>query len=108
MKQKIKESSASFVLRIEQERRSLAANEEATMHCFITKLDAAMQGDLEVVRKTKATLHGVTLTWKDVVSMARDKLTQTPLGVTTTPASAPPRAPRVTHADPPATTSAPA
>jgi hypothetical protein len=75
MKPRAKESSASYVLRIEQERRSLAANEEATLHCFISKLDTAMQMDLEVVRKTKATLHGVTITWKDVVSMARDKLT---------------------------------
>jgi hypothetical protein len=88
------ESLASFVLRIEQKRHSLAANEEATLHCFVSKLDTAMQTDLEAVRKTKATLHGVTITWKDVVSMARDKLTQTPLIITTPPAPAPPRATR--------------
>ena len=37
-----KESSASFVLRVEQDRRSIAANEEATLHCFVPKLDYAM------------------------------------------------------------------
>ena len=42
LKPQAKESSASFVLRVEQERRSIAANEEATLHCFVTRLDFPM------------------------------------------------------------------
>jgi hypothetical protein len=42
MKPQAKESSASFVVRVEQERRSIAANEEATLHCFIPHLDREM------------------------------------------------------------------
>jgi hypothetical protein len=63
------------VLRVEQERRSIAANEEATLHCFVSKLDHAMQVDLEAVRKTKLALQGTTIKWMDVVVLARDKLT---------------------------------
>jgi hypothetical protein len=74
-----KESSQSFILWVEQERRSLGANEEATLHCFVPKLDHAMQTALENLRATKAALQGGTLSWADVVSHARDKITQTPL-----------------------------
>ena len=32
------EDSASFVIRVEQERRAVQVNEQATLHCFKTKL----------------------------------------------------------------------
>jgi hypothetical protein len=69
------ESSASFVLRVEQERRSINAKEDATLHCFLGRLDEAMRGDLEAVRRTKVTLQGQHLAWHDVVAIARDRLT---------------------------------
>ena len=45
------------------------------LHCFVSKLDHAMQVDLEAVRKSKLTLQGTTIKWMDVVVLARDKLT---------------------------------
>ena len=75
LRPKLKETSASFILRVEQERRTLGANEEATMHCFVPKLEHAMQVLLQNLRDTKADLQGVNLTWQDVVSHARNKLT---------------------------------
>jgi hypothetical protein len=58
MQPQIGESSPGFVLRVEQERRSINANEEATLHCFTGRLDAVMQGELEMLRRTKVTLQG--------------------------------------------------
>ena len=53
-----------------------------------------MQQDLETVRKTKITLQGTTLTWSDVVALARDKLTQTPLVPPTAPTAQAPKTAR--------------
>lgn len=83
------ESSPSFVLRVEQERRSIAANEEATLHCFKGRLDVAMQREMESVRRTKVTLQGQNLLWVDVVAIARDMLTQPPLEPALTTTSVP-------------------
>jgi hypothetical protein len=42
LKPQAKESLASFMLRVEQERHSTMANEEETLHCFVSRLDYAM------------------------------------------------------------------
>jgi hypothetical protein len=55
-----------------------------------------MQQDLEAVRKTKVTLQGTTLTWTDMVALARDKLTQTPLVPPTAPTTQAPKTTRPT------------
>ena len=52
------ERSAQFVLRVEQQRRQINANEEATLHCFKVRLDWAMQQELEMARKAKLTVTG--------------------------------------------------
>lgn len=83
------ESSPQFVLRVEQERRSIAANEEATLHCFKGRLDAGMQREMEAVRRTKVTLQGQNLNWGDVVAIARDMLTQAPTMLTPPPINQP-------------------
>ncbi len=70
------EDSHAFVVRVEAERRTVGANKEATLHCFLPKLSAATRDHLERVRSTKAMLglSGTELTWDEVVAMARDAM----------------------------------
>ena len=98
-----KESSESFILRVGLEQRSHGANEDATMHCFVPRLDHAIQTSLEHIRATKAALQGTALAWADVVLHARDRLTHAPLVTQSAPAVLTPELPRQ-----PATTTPPA
>jgi hypothetical protein len=89
------EDSYAFIIRVEANRRTVGANEEATLHCFLPKLCTATQEHLERVRSTKAMLglaatSGTELTWKEVVAMARDARVH---GKVASPAPAPPTPP---------------
>lgn len=57
----------------------MGAPDEATLHCFKTRLSMEMQKEIENVRRTKATLHRGNLTWADVIALARDMATYTSL-----------------------------
>ena len=50
---KADESSAAFVVRVEQQRKVLKMDPVATYHAFIQKLDLPLRRKLETVRITK-------------------------------------------------------
>jgi hypothetical protein len=58
MQPKSQESSANFILRVEQQRRQINGSEEATLHCFKVRLDVAMQSEVEAARKAKLAATG--------------------------------------------------
>jgi hypothetical protein len=58
MQPKSQESSANFILRVEQQRRQINGSEEATLHCFKVHLDVAMQSEVEAARKAKLAATG--------------------------------------------------
>jgi hypothetical protein len=97
------ESSPSFVLRVEQERRAIAEHEGATLHYTWPKLDTGMQRELAGVLGPVRVLQGLYLEWKDVVMLARDMLTTQPATVPATlAAAAPPAVPPHAVTPPPA------
>ncbi len=91
------EDGASFILRVEQQRRSIGASAETTLHCFRAKLDATWAAEVEGMRRTKLALNGSVMEWKDIVTLARDSKThvrQPAPGGNTAP---PPPAPASAH-----------
>lgn len=57
----------------------MGAASVATFHCFLPRLSPQTRANLEHIRRTKATIGGLnamggSLTWDEVVTMARDSL----------------------------------
>jgi hypothetical protein len=82
-------------------------SEEATLHCFLPRLDKDLRDRLETIRQTKATLLGSagvpgSLEWKEVVALARDKLLHAPPGGEQAAAPPPPAAAAPAAPAPPA------
>ena len=66
------ESTASFVISMEQERMYLGVDVATTYHAFMSKLDINMQALLDNVKVNKRVNGGGSLTWADVVVICRD------------------------------------
>jgi hypothetical protein len=58
MQPKSQESSANFILRVEQQSRQINGSEKAMLHCFKVRLDVAMQSKVEAARKAKLAATG--------------------------------------------------
>ena len=68
------ESTAQFVIQVEQARRVVNASSVSLYHAFVHKLDESVQLLLDNVRVNKrANGHGI-VNWEDVVAICRDLL----------------------------------
>ena len=70
--QQASESTASFVICIEQERMCQGVDIATTYHAFMSKLDINMWALLDNVQVNERVNCGGSLMWADVVAMYRD------------------------------------
>lgn len=68
------ETTARFVIRVEQARRAVKASGVATLHAFMHRLDASVRMLLDNVRVNKRASGRGPVTWEDVVAICRDSL----------------------------------
>ena len=75
------ESTAQFVIRVEQARRAVNAPSASVYHTFVHKLDESVQLLLDNLRVNKRANGGGAVTWEDVVAICRDSLAGVSLAV---------------------------
>ena len=72
MMQQTSESTASFVIPIEQKRMYQGVDVISIYHAFVSKLDNNMQALLDNVQVNKRANGSSGLMWSDVVAICRD------------------------------------
>ena len=70
--QQASESTALFVICMEQEHMCLVVDIATTYHAFVSKLDINILALLDNVQVNKRVGGGGSLTWADVVAIYRD------------------------------------
>ena len=66
------ESTALFIICIEQKRMCLGVGIATTYYAFVSKLDINMQALIDNVQVNKRVNGGGSLSWADVVAICRD------------------------------------
>jgi hypothetical protein len=87
---KPQETSPSFVLRVETERRRLDIDKSSTFHAFVKRnLDLGLRQKLDQIRWSKKTQGNLKFGWDDVVAVCRDMASGCALGEAAAEAAVP-------------------
>ena len=70
--QQASESTALFVMHMEQERMCLGVDVATIYHAFVSNLDINMQALLDNIQVNKRVNGRGSLTWADLVAICRD------------------------------------